>query len=246
MNLNFKNFVEYIRNALDNNEIIWEEAKSIVRFSSADNSRGQTLRYYNNGIEYKKVFSVFEYGDILDESLKPILQKKNIRDFNIIILTITKEDFSVEYQINEEDVVNEKKGSALLFPTYIYERMRTLIYEYEVTNNLRKPIYNEDGEIYDYENSWDEGVFTFVLDVNNKTIQHTIQLSFKGVTRIVPMPLEAFFQEAFFYHHEITHNLLKEFWQPWNKIVLTAPKNIIPLNKEQDYIEYSLIDIQKS
>ncbi len=56
------------------------------------------------------------------------------------------------------------------------------------------------------------------------------------------MPLENYFQEALFYQHEITHGLLKEFWKPWNKIVLTAPEKFIPLGKEQEYIEYSLVD----
>ena len=242
--MNYNELIEYLKSQLKNND--WEEINTSIGFGIGNSLGCGSFIYTLNNKKTEIVLDSFDVSPILRKIFHKYLKEEKKRDFNQVKIRVTKNDYEIIYERNEEKIIKEKQDSALLFPAFLYERMRTLIYEYEVTNNLRKPIYNEDGEIYDYENSWDEGLFTFVLDVKNKTIQHTIQLSFKGVTRIVPMPLETFFQEAFFYHHEITHNLLKEFWQPWNKVVLTAPKNIIPLNKEQDYIEYSLIDIQKS
>ncbi len=235
--LNFDPFVNYIRSILEKDDIDWDKAIFYISFGQ-DNSHGYKFRYFKDGKKYKKVLRIFEYGPILSDIFAELESNSTDREFNKIDLEITKNDYSPTYKMVEEDVLDDLQSSALIFSHYLYEKMRIQIYEYEVANNLRKPIYDEQGIAYDYEQSWDGGLFTFVVDANTQSIQHTIELSLKGKKRILPFDLRDDYKEAILIHHELTHDKLKEFWKPWTKIEVIAPEHIIPVGKEQNYIKY--------
>jgi len=181
--------------------------------------------------------------NIVKNVFRDYITGKKKRDFNEIYINITKEDFSVVYEMDTERIKKDNQESALIFSHYVYERMRSDLFEFEIANNLLTPIYGEEGEVSDYEESWDSGLFTFIVNADDKIIHHKIEVSLNGKKRIVPLELEEYFKEAIFTHYEETHGELKEYWKPWNKIVVTAPESVIPLGKEQEYIEYSLVDI---
>ncbi|MDX8553260.1 hypothetical protein MK851_06410 [Tenacibaculum sp. 1B UA] len=237
--IDFTKLVDFIKGNLK--KLNWDKAIFKIEFGIG-NSRGGKLRYYYQAQEFKKVLSVIKYGPILGDIFYDFDKGIKKRDFNKVIITITKEDYSVEYEMDEEKIIEERQSSALLFSNYLYESMRTQIFEHEQANNLLIPIYDEDGEFLEYEDTWDRGVFTFIVDSKAEEIKYTIELFKNGIKRLVPIELTKDYKESILYHHKLTHNELKKYWQPWNKIILTAPGDFIPLGKEQEYIEYSQIN----
>ncbi|MHC9087724.1 hypothetical protein ACXIHB_03330 [Tenacibaculum sp. IMCC1] len=229
--------IDYIKNQLKDrlwDVIVWK----IVLFD--DGGCGDSVRYYFDQQEFVFVTDVFEIGPVLDEVFDDYLQGKKERDFNEVLIRIVKDDFSVEYSMNEERIKKSKQESALIFSNYVYEDIRTQIYDYEIANNLRTPIYDEEGAVCDHEKSWDSGLFTFIINIEAKEVYYKIELSLQGEKRILPLELQEYFIEAILTHYALTHGELKEYWKPWNKIIVTAPELVIPLGKEQEYIEYSL------
>lgn len=232
----YKIIVEYLKNKFVNKN--WDTIVCKVAFYTG--SYGPSVKYYHNGQEFIFVEDIFEFGPVLDEVFDDYLEEKKERDFNEVFLHITREDFTVEYRMNEERIKKSKQESALLFSNYVYEDMRTQIYDYEIANNLRTPIYDEEGEVCDHEKSWDSGLFTFIINIEAKEVYYKIELSLQGEKRILLLELQEYFIEAILTHYALTHGELKEYWKPWNKIIVTAPELVIPLGKEQEYIEYSL------
>ncbi len=239
---NYKDLVKLIKKCLENK--VWDEANLYIEFGTG-NSCGADLKYLYKNEEHEKVLRVTEYGSLLLEVFHEYIFEGKERSFNKVILTITKDSFDVNYEMDEEKIIKEKQSSALIFPNSLYEGMRTQIYEYEIANNILVPIYDEDEgiEILDYESSWDGGLFTFIINTKTKEVEYTIALFKDGVKRIVPLAISKEYKAGILHHHEVTHGVLKEYWKPWNKIVLTAPEQFIPLGKNQKYIEYSLVDI---
>lgn len=233
----YKSLVNYVKNDLiDKN---WERIIISVDFHNSG-GYGDSVKYFIDDQEFEHITDIFETGPLLSSLFDDFVMGNKEREFNKVLIEVDKDNYSVLYQTNQEKIIAEKQNGALLFPYYLYEKMRTQIYDYEVANNLRIPIYDEEGLVYDYEESWDGGLFIFVVDIKTKTIDHKIELSLNGKKRIVPLELQEFYKEAIFTHYENTHGELKELWKPWNKIVVIAPENIIPVGKEQDYIEYYL------
>ncbi len=238
---NYTVLIDYIKNELKDNQ--WDEILCQIVFNGRVCS--DSVRYYLDQQEFVFVTDVFETGPILHSIFGDYLQGKKERHFNEVLIRIVKDDFSVEYRVNEERIKKSKQESALIFSNYLYERMRSQILEYEINNSLLTPIFNDRFEVYDYKVSWDSGLFTFIVDEKTKKIYHEIELYFEGEKRIVPLELEEYYKESIWYHYELTHGELKEFWEPWNKMVVTAPKNFIPLGRDKEYIKYSLVAIDK-
>ena len=234
---NFEDLVNYIKNELKQEK--WDYITCEVFFHEKG-SYGNSVKYFFEEKVFDYATNAFEVIPILRKIFSNIINGSQKGDFNKAIITIYDDDYSVVYKMDEEKVIDDKQKSALVFPNFLYEKMRSQIYEYELNNNLLTPIHDDDGKIYDYEESWDSGLFTFILDLKNRTIEHTIELFKDGIKRVIPIKLSDFLIEEIFAHHEITHGALKENWQPWNKIELTAPKNFIPLGKDQEYIKYSI------
>ncbi len=231
----YNKFVSYIKNQLvDKN---WDTILITINFHHSG-SYGESVQYFHNKTEFEYISDIFETSPLMSEIFDDSVLTNEERGFNKVTLKVTKNDYSASYEMVEEKVLEELQSSALIFSHYLYEKMRVQIYEYEVANNLRKPIYDEQGIAYDYEQSWDGGLFTFVVDANTQSIQHTIELSLKGKKRILPLDLRDDYKEAILIHHELTHDKLKEFWKPWTKIEVIAPEHIIPVGKEQNYIKY--------
>ncbi|WGH76034.1 hypothetical protein P8625_02370 [Tenacibaculum tangerinum] len=233
---NYTVLIDYIKKELKDKQ--WDEILCQIVFNGRVCS--DSVRYYFDQQEFVFVTDVFETGPILHSIFGDYLQGKKERDFNEVFLYITREDFTVEYRMNEERIKKSKQESALLFSNYVYEDMRTQIYDYEIANNLRTPIYDEEGAVCDHEKSWDSGLFTFIINMETKKVYYKIELFLQGEKRILPLELQEYFIEAILTHYALTHGELKEYWKPWNKIVVTAPELVIPLGRAQEYIEYTL------
>nr|WP_299035981.1 hypothetical protein [uncultured Tenacibaculum sp.] len=232
----FKELVNVIKNNLE--EETWDYIVFRISFSIG-NSYGARVRYYQKDKEFKKVFRVSTYSSELRKIFHEYLYEGKQRDFNLVVLTINKKKYSVVYEMDREKLIEEQQESALIFSNYLYERMRSQIFEYEQANNLLIPTYDEDGEFLEYKDTWDKGVFTFIVNSKTEEIKYTIELFKNGIKRLVPIELNKDYKESILYHHKLTHNELKKYWEPWNKIILKAPGDFIPLGKEQEYIEYS-------
>lgn len=237
IDLHFEKVVKYIRENLINDK--WDNAVFYIGFG-LDNSRGAHLNYSYKNSEFNKVLSIVQYGPILDEIFHDFDTKILKRHFNEVVLRITHSDYTVEYLMDEEKIIKEKASNARFFPNYIYEGLRSQIFNFEKENNLLKPVYTDDGDLDYYEESWDTGLFTFLI--HDKKLKYKIELFKNYVQRVLEIPLQETFKNEIFKHHEITHNLLKDTWQPWNKMIVKAPKNYIPVGEEQNYVEYSLVD----
>ncbi|CAM1356526.1 hypothetical protein [Tenacibaculum ascidiaceicola] len=235
--MNYLELVEYLKNQVENQK--WEEIKATIIFGIGNSFGCSSMIYKNVDKQEKIVLDSFDVSPILRGIFQDYIKGIKKRDFNKVIITITKEDYSVEYEMEEEKVIEEKQSSALLFSNYLYERMRSQIFEYEQANNLLIPTYNEDGEFLEYKDTWDKGIFTFIVNSKTEEIKYTIELFKNGIKRLVPIELNKDYKESILYHHKLTHNELKKYWEPWNKIILKAPGDFIPLGKEQEYIEYS-------
>lgn len=234
--IDFTKLVDFVKESLKS--LDWDKAIFLIEFGIG-NSRGGKLRYYYQEQEFKKVLSVIKYGPILGDVFYDFDKGIKERDFNLVILTINKDSYTVDFEKNKEQVIKEQQESALIFSNYLYERMRSQIFEYEQANNLLIPTYDEDGEFLEYKDTWDKGVFTFIVNSKTEEIKYTIELFKNGIKRLVPIELNKDYKESILYHHKLTHNELKKYWEPWNKIILKAPGDFIPLGKEQEYIEYS-------
>ena len=235
--IDYSDIVNFLKKELNDRQ--WDIIVCKISFFDGG-GYGDSVRYYLNGEEFVFVTDTFEFIPMLGGVFKEYLYEGKKRDFNEVFLHITREDFTVEYRMNEERIKKSKQESALLFSNYVYEDMRTQIYDYEIANNLRTPIYDEEGTVCDHEKSWDSGLFTFIINIEAKEVYYKIELSLQGEKRILPLELQEYFIEAILTHYALTHGELKEYWKPWNKIIVTAPELVIPLGKEQEYIEYSL------
>ncbi|MGG8495177.1 hypothetical protein ACQY1Q_02065 [Tenacibaculum sp. TC6] len=238
----YKSLVDYIRNKLK----VYKWIRIIIKIEFHNSgSYGASVSYFEDEKEMKYITDNFEIDPILIGIFKKYRQGIVKRNFNKVFITIKEEDYFVSYEMDEEKIKNEKQKSSLIFPNYLYERMRTQIYDYELDNNLLIPVYNDRFEVYDYKVSWDSGLFTFIVDEKSKQIYFEIEVSFHGEKRVIPLELIDSYKKSIWYHYELTHGELKEFWKPWNKMVVTAPENFIPLGKDQEYIQYSLVEVDK-
>lgn len=235
----YNELINYIKTELSDEK--WDYI--IFKFLFSKGGRGANCRFFYQNKEFKKVLSVFEYGPLMDNILYDFDKGIKKRDFNEITLKITKSYHEVFYKMDTEREKREQQereySSAISFSDFVYESMCTQIYDYEIENRLRTPIRDKEGVIYDYENSWDNVVITFIVDSKTKKVNSKIELALSGIERIVPLKLSDFNAKQILFHHEITHGKLKKHWKPWNKIVVKAPKNACILGKEQEYIEYS-------
>lgn len=236
--MNYTELIEYFKSLLIS--IKWQKAEATIGFSESNSYGCSSLKYTNDNITSIIALDNFEVSPLLRKIFNEYLYGEKKRDFSEVILTITSSDYTVEYKMDDEKIKKEKAANARFFPNYIYEGMRSQIFDFEKENNLLTPVYTEDGDLDYYEDSWDTALFTFII-VNGKLI-YNIELFKNDTKRILDIPLKETFKNEIFQHHRVTHNLLKNEWYPWNKMVVKGPKTIIPVGEEQDYVEYSLID----
>ena len=76
--------------------------------------------------EFDFVTDVFEIGPILDEVFDDYLKGKKERNFNEIFIHITKEDFSVDYGMNEEKIKTIKQLKGMKEINYVTKYVKQL------------------------------------------------------------------------------------------------------------------------
>ena len=112
----FENLIEYIKSELiDKN---WEKAIFTIGIG-IDKSRGGKLRYFIDNIEFKKVLSIFKYGDFLDQIFYEFDNGLKTWDFNKVIINIAPNEYSIEYSLDAEKIKEQKRANAKVFSNWI-------------------------------------------------------------------------------------------------------------------------------
>ena len=228
--IGFEELVDYFKK-VDNK---WETILAEIGFGY-DNSMGCSSIITIQG-DFKKIIPL--RSTVVNPFLRTIFHKYlyegKKRDFNKVIINITPTDYSVIYEMDEAKVIKQKYDNAKLFVHWIHDIIPNRIFDYEKEQNLLE--YDEEFDCY--KPSWDYGIFTFKI-INNTVITN-IELFLNKKQRNLDMQLSQEFIDVFLEHHKITHTILKNEWESWNKIVVKAPRVFIPMGKEKDYITYSL------
>lgn len=217
----------------------WNIIKLEINFTRSG-GYGVKSYYSEKGIDFQKFsISLVEFYPSIEEIINRFHELKKTEDrFNKVLILIKKNsEVDIAYTYDIEKIRVEKLNNSLVFYQWANETLMNRIFDYEKEHNLLKPIYDEDDDLVDYENSWDSGVFTFKI-VNNK-LDYTIELIKDGISRNLPMPLPEYFVNGLLEHYQITNEELKEEWQPWNTLVIKSPNNDIPYNSWEEYITYS-------
>ncbi|CAM1356522.1 hypothetical protein [Tenacibaculum ascidiaceicola] len=218
----------------------WDSIKLIISFTESG-GYGLELFYKYSSDEYKEIIvSTRELRTNIEGIVSKYHVLKNSKEkFNKVFILINKNcQIDITYKYDLEKLRVEKLNNSLVFYQWANETLMNRIFDYEKEHNLLKPIYDEDDDLVDYENSWDSGVFTFKI-VNNK-LDYNIELIKDGISRNLPMPLPEYFIKGLLEHYKITNEELKEEWQPWNTLVIKSPNNDIPYNSWEEYVTYSL------
>jgi hypothetical protein len=163
----------------------------------------------------------------------------SVNKFNKVTIEITSETgYEIHYEWNKQKELQEKIDSANVFYQWANDTMMNRIFDYEMENNLLTPNYDEDGDLIDYQDSWDKGLFEF--SINENKIAHKITLFKDKIERNLPMPLPEYFTTGLLEHYTVTNTELTNEWEPWNTITIKSPNNSIPYNEWKDYVKYSL------
>ena len=230
--------VNIINGFLD--RVSWSEIE--VVFSINQGAIGFIVSYLDNkNMMQDLAISTKHLGFYLDYLHPLFLEKVNDinKRFNRLQVKIFPDGtYKEKYYWDEEKEKEDKLTAAKYFYQWTNDTMMNRIFDYEKENNLLTPNYDEEGDLIDYQESWDNGVFTFTIKDN--TISHQIILFKNNIERNLPMPLPQYFKEDLLEHYKITNNELKENWKPWNKLVIKSPHNSIPYDEWEDYVTYSL------
>ncbi|MDX8553262.1 hypothetical protein MK851_06420 [Tenacibaculum sp. 1B UA] len=200
-----------------------------IKYSNENNQSEDLVvssRYFK---EFKK--------ELYNLYLKNIESKKE-RFNKLQYLVVPEGNFEENYYWDETKEKEDKLTAAKYFYQWVNETMMNRIFEYEKENKLLTPNYDEEGDLIDYKDSWDSGIFTF--KVVDKKIDYTIELIKGLVSRILPVLLPEYFINGLLEHHQITNEELKDEWQPWNTLVIKSPHNDIPYDSWEEYVTYSL------
>ena len=166
------------------------------------------------------------------------VEKRNsLEKFNRVHIEIlTDGTFTEKYFWDSGKEKQDLLSYSEIFFQWANDRMMSMIYEYEQSNNLLPTRLDDDGDL-EYLSSWDRGVFSF--HVKGEKLEYKIILTKNNKDRILEMPLKDYFIESLLEHHRITHTELKVEWKSWNTIVIKSPHTGIPYDKVDQYVNYS-------
>ncbi len=222
-------------------KIEWDKIILEVRFTKTTVKRH--IFYFKN--ENKFLFDVEskEYDFYTDLKWGDFDQKINeIERFNKIEFEIFPDgSFEENYSWDSSKEFQDKLERAKYFFQWLNETMMNRIFDYEIENNLLIPNYDEDGDLIDYQSSYDNGIFTFTM--NDNSVSHEIELLKDGVSRKLSMTLPNYVEKALLEHFDMTNNDLRNEWDSWNKLVINCPHNSIPYDEWSDYVFYSLEEL---
>jgi hypothetical protein len=228
-------FLNYYVEKTDRKKLI-----AIYDFNTSGSFKFYLHYVLDNGETVKTKLSIRNIVNELQAVVKIFHDKinSNERFNNVEFNIVSKDEFEITYKWNEQKEIKEKKDSANIFFQWTNDTMMNRIFDYEKENDLLTANFDEDGDLIDYQNSWDNGLFEFTINENK--VSHKITLSKNEMKRNLPMPLPEYFITGLLEHHLITNKELTDEWKPWNKLVIKSPHNDIPYHKWKDYVEYSL------
>lgn len=222
------------------NKYEWDVIELIINFTESG-GYGLELFYKNENDDYQEIImSTRELRTYIKTIVDRFHTLKDSEEkFNKVFVLIQRNsEIDITYKYDIEKIKSEKLNSSLVFYQWVNETMMNRIFDYEKENNLMTPNYDEDGDLIDYQSSWDKGVFTFEV-INNK-IDYSIELTKDNEKRKLPMSLPEYFVNGLLEHYQITNEELKEEWNPWNKLIIHSPHNSIPYDRWEEYVFYSL------
>ncbi|WP_117883430.1 hypothetical protein [Aureibaculum luteum] len=235
-------FISFLSNNLSDYD--WKKAKCVLIFSEQSLNRNI---YYLLSEEFIRLdVKPKEYKFFTNYNRELYLENLNDKSkrFNKLELIIFPDGhYKENYFWDEKKEIADKLMAAEFFYQWTNDTLMNRIFEYEKDNELLKPNYDENGDLIDYQESWDRGLFLFII--NNNIISHKITLYKNSIERDLPMPLPPYFIKGLLEHQLVTNTELTNEWKPWNRLLINSPHNSIPYDKWQEYVEYSLEVIEE-
>lgn len=223
-------------------EVKWDEiyaAFDITRGSSALN-----FEFSNEGIKERVRFpnqtKYFQfYYNSMRTFYKSVLNDENKRFNKKLIIIRADGSFTEKYWWDEEKEKALEQSITSLFHYSLHDTLCQRFYDYELENGLLSTYIDDDGEEMYEDPSWFDGIFTFQIKGEQLLLSEII-LSKDGKERTLDYPLPDYILTYFFTHSEHTHNKFKEYWQPWNRLVIHSINNRVPMEIDGKQIKYSL------
>lgn len=189
-------------------------------------------------IRRKYNFILNPFGRLYNETIEEKTKRFNKVELKILPDYSISERFWWDEAKERKDKVNAAEG----FHYWLNEHLMQRLISYQEEHSLLKLILNEDGD-FDYStDTWDTGIFSFIIV--NGTVQSELLLEKEGLQRVLPMPLIPSTIAALLEHHQITNEELKPEWEPWNKLIIYSANNkSIPDEREGEHVSYSLMAI---
>lgn len=226
---------------------ILDEFSSFVQLQELDEARFE-INYKESGSSSSSGYVV--KSGIRESKFFPKPVKRLLNDyfnlnkeegkfnFNRVVLSYENNKINITYEKDDSLDQDNLHKQHILFPQWINDRMMSLIYEFEFPNGPTEK--DEDGDPL-YISTWDNGVFIFKID--EKTLSTDIKLEQNGQFRSLDIPFPDYFINAILEHHEITNTgVIKDRWEPWNRLELRSPHNDLPYGRFDEFVFYNFED----